>query len=352
MITIRKTLFGKYKEKEIYRYELKNGNDFKVNILNFGGIINGIFVKDRAGKSKNIVLSYSDIEKYIGNGSYAGAVIGRTAGRIKNAQFSIDGTIYKLAKNSGENSLHGGNEGLNTKVFDVREIENGIELFYTSPDGEEGYPGTVEFKISYRIDEDNQLMIEYEAVSDRKTYINLTNHTYFNLSGNTEKNGNEQILKIDADNVCELNDGLIPVGRFINVANTVFDLRKGKIIKDGIKEGHSQFRITRAYDHPFVLNFKGIKKEPQIVLYSEYSGIEMKIYTTESTAVVYTGNYLDDVSVFDGQNDGKSNRRYLGVAIETQDFPNGVNEEKFEAKILEKGEKYYSKTVYKFNIFE
>ncbi|RRD40064.1 galactose mutarotase [Leptotrichia sp. OH3620_COT-345] len=348
MISVEKKLFGIYKGEKIFRYELKNSNGFQVNILNLGGIITGIYVKDKKGNIKNTVLGYQEIEKYIGNSAYPGAIIGRTAGRIKNGEFSIDGVKYSLGKNDGKNSLHGGKEGLNDKIYNVKELGNGIELSYISPHMEEGYPGTVEFKILYLINENNGLSLEYNAVSDRKTYINLTNHTYFNLSGNLEKNGDEQILKIKADNVCELGSGLIPTGNFISVENTVFDFREGLKIKDGIEKGHSQFKITRAYDHPFILNYSGVENEPQIILYSEYSGIEMEIRTTERSVVIYTGNYLDDVSEF--QEEKGQNRRYLGVTIETQDFPDGINIKNFNVKPLKAGEKYYSKTTYKFNI--
>lgn len=348
MINIEKKEFGMYKGEKVYKYELKGENGFQVNILNLGGIITEIFVKNKEEKVKNVVLGYDNIEKYIDNKAYPGSVIGRTAGRTANASFYIDGTEYKLDKNSGKNSIHGGNQGFHTKIFNVKELENGIELSYTSPDGEEGYPGNLEFKIFYLLNK-NRLTLKYEAISDKKTYVNPTNHSYFNLAGNTERNGDEQILKIEADNVCELADDSVPTGRFINVENTAFDLRKGIVIKKGIEKGHSQFEITRAYDHPFVLN--SVEKEkPQITLFSEYSGIEMKVYTTENTAVVYTGNYLDDMPLFTGENDGNKNNRYLGVAIETQDFPNGINEKNFKTSPLNPGEKYHSKTVYEFNV--
>lgn len=348
MINIEKKEFGMYKEEKIYKYELKGENGFQVNVLNLGGIITEIFVKNKEGKVKNVVLGYDNIEKYIDNKAYPGSVIGRTAGRTANASFYIDGTEYRLDKNSGKNSIHGGNQGFHTKIFDVKELENGIELSYTSPDGEEGYPGNLEFKIFYLLDK-NRLTLKYEAISDKKTYVNPTNHSYFNLAGNTERNGDEQMLKIEADNMCELDVDSVPTGRFINVENTAFDLRKGSVIKKGIEKGHPQFEITRAYDHPFVLNSVE-KGKPQITLFSEYSGIEMKVYTIENTVVIYTGNYLDDMPLFAGENDGNKNNRYLGVAVETQDFPNGINEKNFKTDPLNAGEKYHSKTVYEFNI--
>jgi len=172
MINIEKKEFGMYKEEKIYKYELKGENGFQVNVLNLGGIITEIFVKNKEGKVKNVVLGYDNIEKYIDNKAYPGSVIGRTE--------------YRLDKNSGKNSIHGGNQGFHTKIFDVKELENGIELSYTSPDGEEGYPGNLEFKIFYLLDK-NRLTLKYEAISDKKTYVNPTNHSYFNLAGNTER---------------------------------------------------------------------------------------------------------------------------------------------------------------------
>lgn len=354
MINVERKMFGEYEGEKIYKYELKNNDDFQVNILNLGGIITEIYVKNKEGICKNIVLGYREIEKYINNPAYPGAVIGRTAGRIKKGMFSIDGLIYDLERNNGENSIHGGKKGLNSKIFNVKELGNGVELSYRSPHMEEGYPGNVDFRISYTINESNHLTIEYEAESDRKTYINLTNHTYFNLSGDMEEDGDEQVLKIDADQICELGEGLIPTGEFINVAGTVFDFRRGKTIKDGINEGNSQFNITRAYDHPFVLNRNSINEEPQITLYSPYSGIGMGIHTTENTVVVYTGNYLEEAPVFDSTctcEERKVNKRYMGVALETQNYPNGINEKKFNVKPLERGKKYHQKTIFKFELF-
>lgn len=368
MITVEKEIFGNYKGEDIYKYKLKNENNFQVNILNYGGIITEIIVKNKNSKLKNVVLGYKNFEKYIKNPSYAGMIVGRTSGRIENSQFELNGKVYKLVKNNGENNLHGGEVGLSNRIFEVEIIENGIELKCISPHLEEGYPGTLEIRIKYILTENNELIIEYNCFSDMDTYVNLTNHSYFNLSGNMEKNGDEQILKIEADNICELKEGLIPTGNLLNVneeKNEIFNLKNGILIKNGIEKGNleqnEQFNITRAYDHPFVLNWNKIEEKPQIILKSEYSGIKMEIYTTEKIAVVYTGNYLDDVIAFDSiyyekeedvenfvDNYKEKNNRYLGVAIETQNYPNGINEKNFPKSILKAGEKYYNKTKYKF----
>lgn len=355
MISVEKKLFGMYQNEEILKYSIRNENGFCVNVLNFGGTITEILVRDRKGNLKNVVLGYKNFEDYAGNGSYAGMIVGRTSGRIENAEFILDNERYSLFKNDGENSLHGGKDGLSSRIFKAMQLPDGVELLYRSPHLEEGYPGEVEFRIRYLVSEKNELTLEYEAYSDRDTYINLTNHSYFNLSGNMDENGDGQILKIKAEKICELREGLIPTGEKKGVENTVFDFRKGLKIKDGIEKGqsedNSQFQITRAYDHPFVLE-SAEPDEPQITLFSEYSGIEMKVFTTERTAVIYTGNFLDEVKAFDSVTDKKKigkNSRYAGVAIETQDYPNGINEKKFENRILRKGEKLVSRTVFKFS---
>ena len=353
MIQINKSLFGDFNGQAVYQYTLQNANDFRVSVLNLGGTITEIAVKDQHNTLKNVVLGYAHLEDYIGNGAYNGTTIGRTSGRIHNAAFTIDGNTYHLFKNNGENSLHGGKEGFSSKIFSVKELPNGLEMHYTSPDGEEGYPATVDFKVIYTITEDNSLSIVYEAVADAKTYLNITNHSYFNLSGDMQQNGDTQVLQIAADNVCELADGLIPTGNYIAVEGTTFDLRQGKQIAKGIAEGHPQFKITRAYDHPFVLKHSGLQGAPQLVLHSPHSGITMEAYTTQRVAVIYTGNFLDEVPVFDKvctpQEKPAKNPRFVGVAIEMQDFPDGINQPKFAVPLLEKGEVYKHETIYKFS---
>ena len=287
MITINKSLFGTHNGQAVYQYSLQNANGFRVSVLSLGGTITEICVKDKHGVLKNVVLGYAHLEDYIGNGAYNGATIGRTSGRIHKAAFSIDGKTYHLYKNNGENSLHGGKEGFSSKIFEVKELANGIEMHYVSPDGEEGYPATVDFKVRYTLTEDDSLHIAYEAVADAKTYLNITNHSYFNLAGDLEVNGDAQKLQIAADNICELAEGLIPTGKYLAVEGTTFDLRKGKIIKEGIAEGHPQFNITRAYDHPFVLNHSGLNAAPQLVLHSPESGITMEAYTTTGRSDLY-----------------------------------------------------------------
>ena len=352
MITINKSLFGTHNGQAVYQYSLQNANGFRVSVLSLGGTITEICVKDKHGVLKNVVLGYAHLEDYIGNGAYNGATIGRTSGRIHKAAFSIDGKTYHLYKNNGENSLHGGKEGFSSKIFEVKELANGIEMHYVSPDGEEGYPATIDFKVRYTLTEDDSLHIAYEAVADAKTYLNITNHSYFNLAGDLEVNGDAQKLQIAADNICELAEGLIPTGKYLAVEGTTFDLRKGKIIKEGIAEGHPQFNITRAYDHPFVLNHSGLNGAPQLVLHSPHSGITMEAYTTQRVAVIYTGNFLDEVPVFDKvctpQEKPVKNPRFAGVAIEMQDFPDGINQPNFGVKPLEKGEVYKHETIYRF----
>lgn len=345
MISIKKELLGILDNKEIFRYELVNSNGFEVSILNLGGIINKILVKDKNENLKNVVLSYSFFEKYIDDPSYAGAIIGPTSGRIENGRYIIDGREYILPINNGTNANHGGKIGLNSKVFDVIEVENddlkGIELSYKWSHLHGNHHGNMEFIIRYMINEKNELHLNLYGLSDRNSYINLTNHSYFNLAGDLSINGDEQFLKINSNKICELNNNLIPTGEFIDVDKTCFDFKEYRKIKDAINQGHSQFDFTRAIDHGFVLN-----GENAASMYSKESGIKLDIETSQNVLVIYTGNYLDEAMPFDGVS---KNSRYLGIAMEAQNYQNGINIENFDSKLTTPSKPYFEKIVYKFS---
>lgn len=370
MITVKREMFGKLNDKEVFKYTLITDKGFQVSIINYGATIVEILAADMNGLRENVVLGYNDFDKYINNSSYAGAFVGRTAGRIKNAKYILNNKEFYLEKNNGENNIHGGIEGLSYKIFDVITKDNGISMTYRSNDGENGYNGNVDFIINYSVysyDDKDILSVEYKVKSDQDTYINVTNHSYFNLSGDLKECGDEQYLTIDADSYLSLDNEMIPTGEvrsFLNNENSLFDFRKEKKIKDGILDGQmnkdEQFEITRAYDHPYVLNnsfsmlsIEGEKKDANIILKCNSSGRKMNVYTTEKCAVIYTGNYLDDVEEFYSKNKQKINKniekqRYLGVAIETQNFPNYMNRGSGKYEILKKDEVYLSKTVYEF----
>lgn len=347
MISVESIYLGKYENKDIYRYILKNDNDFEVHILNLGGIINKILTKNKKNEKVNVVLGYDFFEKYVSDPSYAGAIIGPTSGRIDNGIFKINDVQYNLEINSGEHANHGGKGGLTSKVFEVEEIEykdmKGVELSYSWKNLEAGHPGNMKFYIRYFINDKSTLKIEFYAMSDRKSYVNMTNHSYFNLSGNLSENGDSQYLMINSDKFCEVKSNMIPNGKLIDVKNSAFDFKKPTIIKENIDKGSNQFNITRAIDHGFVLNKDGI----DATLYSKSSGIKMSLKTSQNVLVVYTGNYLDDVIPFDNVN---KNTRYMGIALEAQNYQNGINIEEFDSKLTTPVSPYYEEIEYIFSV--
>lgn len=342
MIKINSIELGKYNGKDVKKYILKNSSGFTVEILNLGGIINKIITKDINGNFKNVVLSYDFFEKYVNNSAFPGSIIGPTSGRIENGEY-LDS---KLFLNNGGNNLHGGNDGLSNQVFDVEEIEykeyKGIELRYFWPHLKDNFIGNVNYYIRYLINEKSDLLLELSAESDRDTYINLTNHSYFNLSGDLKNSAHDQILKIDANNYCPVKENMIPTGEKLDVKNTCFDFRNEIRIEDNFKKGNSQFDITRGYDHAFIKNNDG-----KLYLYSEISGISLEISTTQNVFVVYGGNFLEDSITFDGINKNYNN---MGIAIEPQNYQNGINIENFDSKLTKRTKPYYEKIVYSFSV--
>lgn len=299
---IIKDSFGKLKSgEEVIKYSLINNNGFTVNILNYGGIITEIMAPDKEGNFENIVLGFDNIREYEEKSPYFGGIIGRNAGRISNGKFMLGGQEYILAKNDGENSLHGGIRGFDKVVWDTEYIiENdfiGVEMCYLSHDGEEGFPGDLDVKITYLINNDNELEIKYSAVSNKKTIINLTNHSYFNLLGNLKDDILDHKLTINADKVAYVNEEILPTGEIVNVENTVFDFRKAKKVGKDIDKQVEQLNNCGGYDHPFVLNING---ELFAKLEDEKSGRILEITTDRPIVVLYTGNTLGEAVVLSG----------------------------------------------------
>lgn len=347
IMKVLKERFGKLKSgEEVIEYSLINSNRFKVKILNYGGIITEIMAPNKNGDFENVVLGFDNIQDYEEKSPYFGSIIGRIAGRISHGRFEIDGRIYELAKNHGNHNLHGGNRGFDKVIWDVKEVITedhiGIELFYLSSDGEEGFPGNLDVKISYILNDYNELQIKYEAVSDKRTIINLTNHSYFNLSGNLKEDILGHRLTINADSVAQLNDEIIPTGQLIDVKNTVFDFRKPKSVGMDIDKEVEQLLKCGGYDHPFILNKSGAFSAQ---LEEEKSGRVLEITTNEPSVVFYTGNGLGEDFILRGD---RKCKKYLGLCLETQDYPDSINQNSFPTKIYSPGEKYETYTKYRF----
>ncbi len=339
--------FGRLKSgSEVIKYSLVNSHGVTVSILNYGGIITEILTPDKTGSLENIVLGFDNIKDYEEKSPYFGCIVGRAAGRISGASFEIDGYVYKLAKNSGNNSLHGGINGFDKIIWDVKEIVEkeyiGIELRYLSPDDDEGFPGNLDVKICYLLNNKNELEIKYLAAADKRTIINMTNHSYFNLTGNLKEDILDHLLTINANKVAYVNDEIIPSGEVADVEGTVFDFRVAKRVGEDIEKNLGQLLNCGGYDHPFVLNNDGSFSAK---LEDRNSGRIVEIITDQPAVVFYSGNALGKEGLL--RHNVKS-KKYLGLCLETQDYPDSINQEKFPGKIYSPGEKYEAYTKYRF----
>lgn len=322
---------------------LKN-NYLEVEISEFGASIISIKTPDRHGKIVDVVLGYDDIEKYKRQTKYIGATVGRCCNRIKNGLIEIDGTQYQLNCNDGKNHLHGGNIGFDKKIWNSKEIENGVELNYISEDGEENYPGQLDAKVTYTLKE-NSLVINYKATTNKTTICNLTNHTYFNLNGY----GNilQHQVQILADYFTENNQESIPTGKIIPVDNTPMDFRNPQYIEKDINNEYYQIKYAKGFDNNWVLNNYNGEIRKIATAYSELSGIELEVSTDLPGLQFYSGNFLD------GAENGKNNipiKNHSGFCLECQYFPDAFNHKNFPQPVLKKGEVYNKTIEYKFNV--
>ena len=322
---------------------LKN-NYLEVEISEFGASIISIKTPDRHGKIVDVVLGYNDIEKYKRQTKYIGATVGRCCNRIKNGLIEIDGTKYQLNCNDSKNHLHGGDIGFDKKIWNSKEIENGVELNYISEDGEENYPGQLDVKVTYTLKE-NSLVINYKATTNKTTICNLTNHTYFNLNGY----GNilQHQVQILADYFTENNQESIPTGKIIPVENTPMDFRNPQYIEKDINNEYYQIQYAKGFDNNWVLNNYNGEIRKIATAYSELSGIELKVSTDLPGIQFYSGNFLD------GAENGKNNipiKNHSGFCLECQYFPDAFNHKNFPQPVLKKGEVYNKTIEYKFNV--
>lgn len=341
-------IIGKTKcGREIVKHSMINANNSYVSVLNYGGIISQICVPNKYGTIENVVVGFAKAEDYQINLPYFGALVGRIGGRISNAEFTIDGNKYTLAKNNNSSNLHGGPNGFEKKLWDVNEILEeeflALELTCLSPDGDQGFPGNLNVKVTYKFNNNNELKISYEATTDKKTLVNLTNHSYFNLTGNLKDNTLNHLLKIDADKFGVITDEVLPTGEERDVKNTPFDFRKSKKIGEDINSNYEQIQYGGGYDHPFVLNKS---EKPVVSLLDEESGRILEITTNQASVVLYTGNFIGENLII---NDNKKSSNHIGLCLETQYYPDAINQENFPTKILSPGEKYTAWTKYSFS---
>lgn len=339
----------KVDEKEVKIYILSNSKGAEATIINYGAKIVSLSIPDKTGKLTDVVLGHNNLAEYLNSEEpYFGAVCGRTGNRIAKGQFSLDGVTYKLAINNGPNNLHGGLKGFNAVVWDAVQTNNQtIELTYLSKDGEEGFPGNLSVKITYKLTDDNSLDITYEATTDKATILNLTNHSYFNLSGEGDSSVNDHILTIQASHYLPTDDTAIPYGKPEPVKGTPFDFTTSHTIGERIDNDFEQLHFGKGYDHTFVLDKKDGEMALAVECYSPKSGIEMKIYTTEPGVQVYTGNWMS------GNFEGKHGHRYparAAVCFETQHFPDSINKPEYPSVILRPGEVFKSKTSHQFSV--
>jgi aldose 1-epimerase len=330
-------------------FTLSNAPGMKVNITSVGGHIMSIQLPDKSGNLTDVVLGYDSAKDYVGGKGFYGSTVGRFGNRIAKGKFTLDGKEYQLSINNGVNTLHGGPGGFHNVIWSGKEITTyegkAIELTYLSKDGEEGYPGNLNAKVVFSLSDSNELKIQYEATTDKPTVVNLTNHSYFNLSG--EGNGdilNEQIM-INADKFLPVDTTLIPTGELRPVKGTPFDFRTPHTIGLRVNDNEEQIKAGRGYDHCFVLNKKeGNELSLAAIVYDPASGREMEVWTTEPGVQFYTGNFLNGAP-------GKGGKPYNyrgALCLETEHFPDSPNQPAFPSTRLDPGQTYRSTTIYKF----
>ena len=323
----------------------------EVKITNYGGIIVSIKVPDKAGNIGDVVLGFDNLENYIKESPYFGAIIGRYGNRIARGKFELNGKEYQLAINNGVNHLHGGIKGFDKVLWTAEEVrsdeEVGLRLSYLSPDMEEGYPGNLKVTVEYTLDNENNLEVNYSATTDKPTIVNLTNHSYFNLTADPNNNILGQMLYINADFFLPVDSTLIPTGNKKPVAGSPFDFTESQQIGTRINDENQQLKYAGGYDHCWVLNKNDHELSLAARVIDPESGRTLEVYTTEPGIQFYTGNFLD--GSLTGKN-GIPYRHRSALCLESEHFPNSPNEPDFPSVVLNPGSEYHSKTVYSFSV--
>jgi len=350
----QKKLFEKVLDgKQVTLFTLENSNGVKVTLTNYGGKIVNIWVPDRNGKLSDINLGFNTIDEYLKGSKSFGATVGRYANRIAKATFTLDSVAYHLPVNNGPNCIHGGPDGFYSKVFDAKSVETpegkGVEMHYVSPDGENGFPGTLDFYVTFKLTDKNELVIIYKATTDKATVLNVTNHSYFNLKGEGQGLITGIEVVVNGDSIAEVaNNEMIPTGIYRNIVGTPMDFKAPRLVSKDVDADYDQLKYGGGYDHAWILN-KSEKGELSFAAsaYEPESGRFMEVFTTEPSVQFFTGNSLNGSQV------GKSGVAYAkrtGFCFETQHIPDSPNHPNFPTTVLRPGETFNSTTVYKFSV--
>lgn len=335
----------------VTQFTFSNSNGLEVKILNYGGLVTHLKVPDKNGKIEDVVLGYDNLEGYLKSTPYFGAIVGRYGNRIAKGKFTLDGVEYSLVTNNGENALHGGTIGFDKVMWDAEPFEDetgaGLKLTYLSKDMEEGFPGNLNVTVTYTIKESNEISIDYHATTDKKTVINLTQHSYFNLTGNTKRDILDHEVMIKSANMIPVDGGLIPTGEMIPVAGTPFDFTEATRVGDRIDADHEQIALGGGYDHCWVLD----KPSPDALEWvakavDNTSGRVLELATTEPGVQFYTGNFLD--GTITGKHGVVYNKRF-GLCFEPEHYPDSPNQANFPSVELSPGEEYHTTTVWRFS---
>lgn len=341
---IQQSDWGETDGKKVFLYTLTNQKGVQVKITNYGGIVTSFVTPTKTGASSSIVLGFEELAGYLAKPPYFGATVGRYGNRIANGKFTLDGKTYTLATNNGKNALHGGLKGFDKVVWDAAPLDNAnpsLTLNYLSKDGEEGYPGNLKVQVQFTLSDDDELTIDYNAETDKATPVNLTNHSYWNLTGDVKNTILDHTLKIDADKYTPVDTTLIPTGELKPVEGTPFDFREAHTVGERIS------KVPGGYDHNWVLNHKMGSMDKVAELFDPSTGRKLEVYTMEPGLQFYSGNFLDNTIK---TSYGTPIQKHAALCLETQHFPDSPNRPNFPSTILKPGEKYHTTTKYKVTL--